>query len=604
MNIDPPPVGSLTLLTIDEIKAFERELDAVFEALPSLRFDGETMIALACDFIEKCHKEAKQHYMGAHFARGLDALLPVWITSKGTNEPDIKQMLGDLHFGASYFMLREYLYYTYNTPETLKWYKDDDGNVTIKINDPTLTRQYYLKASNGFVGSMETFKDNDPEKILALVRGTEEFSQNPVPDELEALIMKEVDQKLSVYFNYLEGAPDVQLGQYTFGTYKAVFRLLLFKALYHRYHSMASGKFSMVEDSEEALITMITTAGVATATEAKAILRDITYGPDSAKRRLQPMYYSFIRLPRTNAIIIRPHHFATWEGYINILRIIALKNAALFLRNISNPLGDQFTEAIAEQFRSQGFLAETNVSLSRYDTTLPDIDLLVISEEPTLGYVVLACETKSPVPAQWAKDYLRVLNDDSVAKAFRQLDSIDKFLSTKEGVEFIMQKLPGRGHPHFEGSVVVLRKSVVITSDNSGLFFGKERHVIMDHQTLKLMLAKCDGDMAYVLGCFSKMNEWCDRGAGVEDTTVQVGNRSVTYEGVALKSLLGFSQNEYKSTGVDKQMLADFIEEGHHPFDVLPNRPDREPAETKAAEPPILATHGDVVEVRKELEGE
>jgi hypothetical protein len=315
---------------------------------------------------------------------------------------------------------------------------------------------------------------------------------------------------------------------------------------------------------------------IATAAEAKAIIRDISYGPDTAKRRIQPMYFSLIRLPRTKAILIRPYDLATWEGYINILRIVALKNPDLFLRNISNPLGEEFTEAIATQFRSQGFLAKTNASLSHYDPALPDIDLLVISEEPTLGYVVLACETKSPVPAQWAKDYLRVLNDDSVAKAFRQLDKIDEFLRTDQGVEFIRKQLPGTGHPHFEGAMVIVLKSLVITSDNSGLFFGKESHVIIDHQTLKLMLAKCDGDMAYVLECFKRMNEWCDQGAKVVQTTVRVGNRTVTYDGVGIQSLLGFGQNEYKSTGIDKQMLRDFIEEGYHPFDVLVHR---EPSE-------------------------
>jgi len=198
--------------------------------------------------------------------------------------------------------------------------------------------------------------------------------------------------------------------------------------------------------------------------------------------------------------------------------------------------------------------------------------LLVISEEPTLGYVVLACELKSPVPAQWAKDYLRVLNDDSVAKAFRQLDTIDAFLHSEKGVQFIKDQLPGSGHPHFEGAFVVLLKSLIITSDNSGLFFGNERRAIIDHQTLKLMLAKCDGDMAYILACFNRMNEWCDAGAEVVHTTVRVGNRTVTYDGVGIKSLLGFTQNEYKSTGVDKQMLDDFIQEGNHPFDVLVDR--------------------------------
>src|SRR5260370_4893817 len=102
----------------------------------------------------------------------------------------------------------------------MKWYKYEDGNITIKINDASLIRQYYLKASNMFVGSMETFKDHDSEKILALVRGTEEFGPNSNAEELEALITKEVDRKISLYFKYLDGAPDIQLGKYTFGTYK------------------------------------------------------------------------------------------------------------------------------------------------------------------------------------------------------------------------------------------------------------------------------------------------------------------------------------------------------------------------------------------------
>jgi hypothetical protein len=70
-----------------------------------------------------------------------------------------------------------------------------------------------------------------------------------------------------------------------------------------------------------------------------------------------------------------------------------------------------------------------SILIRPYDPARPDTDLLVISETPTLGYVVRAWETKLPVPAEWANDYLRVPNDDSVAKALRQLDSIDEFLS-------------------------------------------------------------------------------------------------------------------------------------------------------------------------------
>ena len=81
------------------------------------------------------------------------------------------------------------------------------------------------------------------------------------------------------------------------------------------------------------------------------------------------------------------------------------------------------------------------------------------------------------------------------------------------------------------------------------------------------MLAKCDGDMAYVLECFKRMNEWCDQGAEIVQTTVRVGNRAVTYGGVGIQNLLGFGQNEYKSTGVEKHMLRDCIQEVSHPVD-------------------------------------
>jgi hypothetical protein len=62
----------------------------------------------------------------------------------------------------------------------------------------------------------------------------------------------------------------------------------------------------------------------------------------------------------------------------------------------------------------------------------------------------------------------------------------------------------------------------------------------------------------------------------IETITDLEHNRTLTYDGVGIKSLLGFRQNEYKSIGVDKQMLDDFIQEGNHPFDVLV---DREPSE-------------------------
>jgi hypothetical protein len=97
-------------------------------------------------------------------------------------------------------------------------------------------------------------------------------------------------------------------------------------------------------------------------------------------------------------------------------------NPHVYLNEVSPILSKTFVQTIAGMASAQGFKSAIDVKLGNFDPSLPDIDLLVVSEEATLGYVVLACELKSPIPPQWAKDHLRVLNADSVVKGFDQLD--------------------------------------------------------------------------------------------------------------------------------------------------------------------------------------
>jgi hypothetical protein len=106
---------------------------------------------------------------------------------------------------------------------------------------------------------------------------------------------------------------------------------------------------------------------------------------------------------------------------------------------------------------------------------------LVISEEPTLGYVVFVCEIKSPVPPGWSKDYLRALNKDSVSKAFHQVKAISDFLGTEPGVMFLRQQLPAENPKHFDGFVVAVF-TLIVTSSNAGMFFSGSDQAISFHQ--------------------------------------------------------------------------------------------------------------------------
>jgi hypothetical protein len=150
----------------------------------------------------------------------------------------------------------------------------------------------------------------------------------------------------------------------------------------------------------------------------------------------------------------------------------------------------KFTSSIAAKFAAQGFHCLTEVKLDTFDPALPDIDLLVISEEATLGYVLLICELKSPIPTQWSKDQLRVLNQDSVSKGFKQLDRLSAFFSSSQGVEFIASRLPTTKLAHFSKGFLVVCKYLVITSQNAGMFFSDMSHTIIEYQTLDRIPAR------------------------------------------------------------------------------------------------------------------
>jgi hypothetical protein len=184
---------------------------------------------------------------------------------------------------------------------------------------------------------------------------------------------------------------------------------MLTKALYHRYHARVNGSRGAISMSLDDLGRDLESSveGVS-AQIARTVVRGISFGVEAQQSRLDPVYFSLYQR-NDDEILILPHHFATSEGIVSFLRLVALRDPQLFLQSYSQQIGSALVQRLAKAFVDAGFTVRTNVALRGYRTNLPDIDLLVISEEPTLGYVVLVCEVKSPLPPRWAKDQLRVL---------------------------------------------------------------------------------------------------------------------------------------------------------------------------------------------------
>jgi hypothetical protein len=95
------------------IQRFEIELDRALESLSSLSVDGSEALRLALNFIDFAHYDLNEPLAG-QFSRGLDILAPFFIAGKQGQQPDIQQLASDLNFAGHYYLLRDYLYYTYN----------------------------------------------------------------------------------------------------------------------------------------------------------------------------------------------------------------------------------------------------------------------------------------------------------------------------------------------------------------------------------------------------------------------------------------------------------------------------------------------------------
>jgi len=300
---------------------------------------------------------------------------------------------------------------------------------------------------------------------------------------------------------------------------------------------------------------------------ARAVVAFITYDLRAAERRRDPVYYSLYRPDATDTVLMLPHHFATWEGFVNVLRLIGLEDPGLFLRAFSAPLGTALVRRLAAEFRAQGFECRTDVKLPTA-LGLPDIDLLVISHEPTLGFFLVPCEIKSPLPPRWAKDQLRALEPDSIAKAFRQVRGMMTFLGSDEGADFVRGLLPPDGLTRFEEFAVAMRP-LVITSDNAGAFFAEEQTVVIDFRTMTRVLRRSDGDVMYIWEILDGIPAAADECLEIVPVSRQIDDRQVRYDGVTVRKLMDFPVHAFRSQGGAEGMADLMLANGYRPLDVL-----------------------------------
>jgi len=130
------------------IQSFERSLDKELGAKRLFSYDPARGIIDSAGAISLAFSDQRESAgslaMADHLSRGFDVALPELICRSGgaaVDEAFGPTFISDLTFMSHYFMLREYLYYTYNAPDSLTWtFKGD--TVDIAFKDRSIPRQF------------------------------------------------------------------------------------------------------------------------------------------------------------------------------------------------------------------------------------------------------------------------------------------------------------------------------------------------------------------------------------------------------------------------------------------------------------------------------
>jgi len=552
-------VARVTQEFIQQLQAFERDLDA---RLATCAVHGMNADQALGTLMYMSEHTAARDPMANGLDKAIEVFAPYLVSGAAGTQVDVERLVDDCQFGAHYYMLREYLYYSFNAPDAFAW-SVDGGHTDINFLDRSIPRQFHISHSEAILGARHHFQDDTLRRQLeAQIRGRNEWELTDAA--LDALLQAEADHKLAAYFSMIAPDSQIDLGGYTYAQFHTLYRMLLMKALWHRYHTQINGQNGSVHMDEAELVAAAQhDLGLAPETTAR-ILRDLIYDAKAAADRLSPGYFSLMREGGSGRIWMRPVHFCLYEGVVGLLRVVAQRRSRTFLSNVSGPLGAGLVDRVAAAFEAQGFACLRDVQLAQYDPALPDIDLLVISNEPTLGFVLLVCELKSPLPSLWAKDHLRALNPDSVSKAFVQCQRIGEFLTSENGLGVLRQLLPNEGLRDFDHFVVVM-EPLVITSHNGGMFFDAMRTPVFAYNTMERMLRASDGDMAYIQHMLRTFTAFIDEHVVVARRDTALQHTQVSYDVVDVQVLIQFPPNQWRSDGTRDAMIDDFLQGGLQP---------------------------------------
>lgn len=462
-----------------------------------------------------------------------------------------------LEYAQNYYVLRDYIYYSFANEDSVCWEKK--GKVSIKLNDKSIFSQHMQGWGLFFMNSLEGEDESffDMEDILSILRDEDEEEVCYKNKNINRFICNEVKRKMECYMQGIPKGKNLSFGKYSLGDFLEVYECLLGTAIYRRYYSFANNLPSVVITTREEYVQNFEQYDE---DKISAILLDI------AKSSKSTFYY----FEEEDIFVMSMTAFSLRNGVNDLLKYHAQVNSKLFSTEISGPLGDELVEEMKRVFMQyENFRCKIDIKLNKFNESLPDIDLLAISYEPSLGFHIYISEIKNVLQADWAKEFLKGVDKNGyLTKAMSQIEKIKDFLGSEEGGEFIVATILEMFSDIdikclFPDGLAILMEFLIITSQNMGVLIGEKNTYVIAAPMLKTFVNNSDGDVIYLQKCIREYEEFL---AGCYDTkvkTIYLGKQKVDFEVPSIKSLFRYSPNKYISDGRYKEIEKNSVQTGY-----------------------------------------
>jgi hypothetical protein len=472
-------------------------------------------------------------------------------------------------FGATYHVLRDAIYYSYATTSPVLISEPNDNSLSIVFPDKSIHRQLATEAQLFLLNSTKQGFKSDIDLVSEL-KGTREWDTgNPAVSSVLEVISQEVQWKIAHLFSYFPKDNQLDMGGYSYNQFHRVYEELLYLALYSRYYAFANKLPNVIDYEQEKLLSALHNATEIPHEICNRILSAIAQASAS----------SFIFHSSSEKFFLFPCCFSLVDVLARQLRNFARDNAKQFLNGLSNPIGDALVDEISSYFSGfRNFRVRREIDLSKFDSSLPDIDVLALSYEPSMGFHAFICEAKNNLPAHWAKEYLKSAGKGgTVTKALDQTRRIRDFLNTEQGGQ-LLYNIVKEDFSDLDYKILfptgfcVVIDVLIITSQSCGMFFPDESTAIINSGLLQHITEASDGDIVYMQQFIRGLNKVMDDTYEVNTTSTVINGTTITWEGAKLTKLIKFPNNSYLSTDQDRALEQESLKHEYRFIDTL--RPD------------------------------